>query len=50
MGDDLIGTVDVDFLSGPSPVAAFTPPSAEGAAAKRRFASVRRGRWFGLES
>ena len=48
MGEDTIGMVDVDFLSGPAPVAAFTPPSREGAEAKRRFASVRRQRWFGL--
>ncbi len=47
MGDDTIGVVDVDFLSGPAPVAAFTPPSHEGAEAKRQFASVRRQRWFG---
>ena len=49
MGDDTIGVVDVDFLSGPVPVAAFTPPSSEGAAAKRAFASTRRQRWFGLD-
>ena len=49
MGDDTIGMVDVDFLSGPAPVAAFTPPSLEGAAAKRQFASTRRRRWFGLD-
>ena len=49
MGDDTIGMVDVDFLSGPAPVAAFTPPSLEGAEAKRTFASTRRQRWFGLD-
>jgi len=49
MGDDTIGMVDVDFLSGPAPVAAFTPPSREGAEAKRQFASTRRRRWFGLD-
>ena len=47
MGDDTIGTVDVNFLSGPAPTALFTPPSAEGADDKRRFAAVRRDRWFG---
>ena len=47
MGDDTIGIVDVDFLSGPAPVAAFTPPSHEGAEAKQRFAAFRRDRWFG---
>jgi len=49
MGEDTIGMVDVDFLSGPVPVAAFTPPSREGAEAKRQFASTRRQRWFGLD-
>ncbi len=47
MGDDTIGTVDVNFLSGPAPTALFTPPSAEAADDKRRFAAVRRDRWFG---
>ena len=49
MGDDTIGMVEVDFLSGPAPVSTFTPPSLEGAEAKRTFASVRRRRWFGLD-
>jgi sulfide:quinone oxidoreductase len=49
MGDDTIGMVEVDFLSGPAPVASFTPPSVEGAEAKRTFASTRRQRWFGLD-
>ena len=49
MGDDTIGMVDVDFLSGPAPVATFTPPSRAGADAKRAFASTRRQRWFGLD-
>ncbi|MEW6154526.1 MAG: FAD-dependent oxidoreductase [Actinomycetota bacterium] len=47
MGDDTIGKVDVDFLSGPAPTARFVPPSAEGAEEKREFAAVRRRRWFG---
>ena len=47
MGDDTIGTVNVNFLSGPAPTALFTPPSAEAADDKRRFAAVRRDRWFG---
>ena len=33
----------------PRPVATFTPPSHEGAEAKRTFASARRRRWFGLD-
>jgi sulfide:quinone oxidoreductase len=48
MGDDTIGKVDVNFLSGPAPVAVFTPPSLATAADKRAFAAARRARWFGL--
>ena len=47
MGDDTIGKVDVNFLSGPTPTALFTPPSLEAADDKRRFAASRRDRWFG---
>jgi sulfide:quinone oxidoreductase len=47
MGDDTIGRVSANFLSGPAPTAVFIPPSLEGAEAKRRFAAVRRHRWFG---
>ena len=47
MGDDTIGRVNVNFLSGPAPTALFTPPSLEGAEEKRRFAASRRQRWFG---
>jgi sulfide:quinone oxidoreductase len=49
MGDDTIGKVDVNFLSGPAPVAVFTPPSLATAEDKRRFAATRRARWFGLD-
>jgi sulfide:quinone oxidoreductase len=47
MGEDTVGRVDANFLSGPSPTALFTPPSLEGAEDKRRFAAFRRDRWFG---
>jgi sulfide:quinone oxidoreductase len=47
MGDDRVGIVDANFLSGPAPTALFAPPSLEGAEDKRRFASSRRHRWFG---
>ena len=47
MGQDTVGTVDANFLSGPAPTALFTPPSLEGAEDKRRFAAFRRDRWFG---
>jgi sulfide:quinone oxidoreductase len=49
MGDDTIGRVKVNFLSGPAPVAEFFPPSLEGAEEKRQFALTRRRRWFGHE-
>jgi sulfide:quinone oxidoreductase len=47
MGEDTIGKADVNFLSGPQPVATYTPPSLEGAEEKRQFAAERRARWFG---
>ena len=50
MGGDSVAKVNVDFLSGPSPTAVFTPPSLEGADDKRQFAAIRRSRWFGHES
>lgn len=46
-GDHTVGRVDVDFLTGPSVVAPFTPPSLQGTAEKKEFASSRRKRWFG---
>jgi sulfide:quinone oxidoreductase len=50
MGDDAIGKVNVNFLSGPVVTSMFTPPSREGADEKRAFGATRRRRWFGLES
>jgi sulfide:quinone oxidoreductase len=47
-GDGLVGRVDADFLSGPSPVAPFVAPSLESARDKQVFAQTRRQRWFGL--
>jgi sulfide:quinone oxidoreductase len=47
MGGEEIGKVEVNFLSGPAPVAGFTPPSLAGADEKREFAAIRRRRWFG---
>jgi sulfide:quinone oxidoreductase len=46
-GDELVGRVDVDFLTGPSPTASFSPPSVDIHDEKTRFAQVRRQRWFG---
>jgi sulfide:quinone oxidoreductase len=46
-GDDLVGRVDVDFLTGPRPTGVFSPPSPEITAEKQEFARSRRARWFG---
>jgi sulfide:quinone oxidoreductase len=46
-GGGLVGRVDVDFLSGPSPTGTLAGPSLESAAEKRAFGSARRARWFG---
>jgi sulfide:quinone oxidoreductase len=45
-GGGIVGKVDADFLSGPSPVAPFFGPSRELAGEKERFVSTRRRRWF----
>lgn len=47
-GAGLVGSVDIDFLSGPSRTGVFNPPSAALVAEKERFGSSRRERWFGL--
>ncbi len=46
-GGHEVARVDVDFLTGPGPTGAFTPPSAATAAEKAEFASSRRSSWFG---
>jgi sulfide:quinone oxidoreductase len=46
-GGGLVGRVDVDFLSGPSPTGTLAGPSLEIAVEKRVFGSTRRVRWFG---
>jgi sulfide:quinone oxidoreductase len=46
-GGDLIGRVDVDFLSGPSATGSFIEPSAALVAEKQFFGASRRARWFG---
>ena len=47
-GGDLVGRVDVDFLSGPSPTGTFTEPSVAVTGEKQQFGTSRRARWFGL--
>jgi sulfide:quinone oxidoreductase len=46
-GQGRIGSVDIDFLSGPTKTGTFNAPSAEQMAKKERFGSSRRARWFG---
>ena len=46
-GRGRVGSVDIDFLSGPSRAGTFNPPSAAKVAEKERFGSSRRARWFG---
>ena len=47
-GAGRVGSVDIDFLSGPTRTGAFHAPSAAMAAEKAQFGSSRRARWFGL--
>jgi sulfide:quinone oxidoreductase len=47
MGDATVGKVDVDFLSGPAPVAVLTRASVATAQEKHDFGATRRARWFG---
>jgi len=46
-GQGRIGSVDIDFLSGPTRTGTFNAPSAAQMAEKERFGSSRRARWFG---
>jgi sulfide:quinone oxidoreductase len=46
-GRGQVGSVDIDFLSGPTRTGTFNAPSAERVAEKERFGSDRRARWFG---
>jgi sulfide:quinone oxidoreductase len=46
-GGGRVGSVDIDFLSGPSRTGSFNAPSAALVAEKERFGSSRRTRWFG---
>jgi sulfide:quinone oxidoreductase len=47
-GDDRVGRVDVDFLSGPKPTGTFDGPSVALVREKEQFGASRRARWFGL--
>jgi len=46
-GDDKVGRVDVDFLSGPKPTGRFSEPSEALVRDKAEFGSTRIARWFG---
>jgi sulfide:quinone oxidoreductase len=46
-GAGQVGSVDIDFLSGPERTGTFHAPSAALAAKKEQFGSSRRSRWFG---
>jgi sulfide:quinone oxidoreductase len=46
-GGGRVGSVDIDFLSGPERTGHFNPPSEALVADKERFGSSRRERWFG---
>jgi sulfide:quinone oxidoreductase len=45
-GDNNVGRVDVDFLTGPSVSAPYTAASPQGAKEKKEFAAFRRKFWF----
>ena len=46
-GEGRVGSVDIDFLSGPTRTGTFNAPSAGLLAEKANFGSSRRARWFG---
>jgi sulfide:quinone oxidoreductase len=46
-GEGRVGSVEIDFLSGPEKTGVFHAPSAELVAQKELFGSSRRARWFG---
>lgn len=46
-GEGRIGSVDIDFLSGPARTGAYHAPSTALVAEKEHFGSSRRARWFG---
>lgn len=46
-GENQVGSVDIDFLSGPSKTGTFNAPSSALVAKKEHFGSSRQARWFG---
>ncbi|HXF30881.1 MAG TPA: FAD-dependent oxidoreductase [Solirubrobacterales bacterium] len=49
-GEGRIGSVDIDFLSGPERTGVFNPASPEQMALKEKFGADRRARWFGVSA
>ena len=47
LGDDLVGRIDVNFLSYDTPVAKFSAPTAALTQEKREWGATRAARWFG---
>ena len=47
LGDDLVGRIDVNFLSYDTPVAKFSAPTAALTQEKREWGATRVARWFG---
>jgi len=47
LGDDLVGRIDVNFLSYDTPVAKFTAPTPQLFEEKREWGATRASRWFG---
>ena len=48
-GEQRVGRIDVNFLSGPSPTGSFTEPAAALVGEKQDFGTSRQARWFGLK-
>jgi sulfide:quinone oxidoreductase len=48
-GEQRVGRIDVNFLSGPSPTGSFTEPSDALVSEKHNFGTSRQARWFGLK-
>jgi sulfide:quinone oxidoreductase len=49
-GGGRVGSVEIDFLSGPEKSGVFNAPSADLVAEKEAFGSTRRARWFGSQT
>jgi sulfide:quinone oxidoreductase len=47
LGDELVGRIDVNFLTYDTPVAKFTAPDARLTEEKKQWGAERRARWFG---